>query len=330
MRKLSMKGKRRKSETSDGESEENGVASGVSGVTRTSDNEMDETDSEKSETTSRKSKSNNKRRSSRSRGKQNESVDESADNESQEKPAGSEQENGTANSKGGSSKRRKKDEKPVEKEKPATDDENNEDDEYEVEKVVAQRTIKGRRQFLVRWKGYGEDSDTWEQEKDLNCPQLIEEFLAEAGDDDKEEKPAEKTPKSGKSKQGKKSSKKVKKDEETKGTEEEGDDNDNEDKEFEVEKIIEVHFKKNKSREFLIRWKGFSSSDDTWEPEENLNCPELIEKFMEKVEKAKKTEARELRTNPTLTKHFTLGAHGRRHSRRHGDKQRVTYRGCDE
>lgn len=79
----------------------------------------------------------------------------------------------------------------------------------QVEKVVAQRTIKGRRQFLVRWKGYAEDSDTWEQEKDLNCPQLIEEFLAEAGD---EEPPAEKTPKSSKSK-GKKSPKKVKKDE---------------------------------------------------------------------------------------------------------------------
>ena len=75
--------------------------------------------------------------------------------------------------------------------------------------MVAQRTIKGRRQFLVRWKGYGEDADTWEQEKDLNCPQLIEDFLAEAAEDDA----AEKTPKPTKSKQTKKSSKKIKKDE---------------------------------------------------------------------------------------------------------------------
>lgn len=50
---------------------------------------------------------------------------------------------------------------------------------FQVEKLVEQRTIKGRRQFLVRWKGYGEDSDTWENEKDLNCDKLIEEFLAE-------------------------------------------------------------------------------------------------------------------------------------------------------
>jgi hypothetical protein len=49
---------------------------------------------------------------------------------------------------------------------------------------------------------------------------------------------------------------------------------------------MEVHFKKNGSREFLIHWKGFSHKEDTWEPERNLNCPELIEKFMEKVDKA--------------------------------------------
>lgn len=94
----------------------------------------------------------------------------------------------------------------------------------QVEKVVATRTIKGRRQFLVRWKGYAEDADTWEQEKDLNCPQLIEEFLAEQAEEESTEKsptekapaektPAEKTPKSTKSKPSKKTPKKAKKDE---------------------------------------------------------------------------------------------------------------------
>ena len=48
---------------------------------------------------------------------------------------------------------------------------------------------------------------------------------------------------------------------------------------------MEVHFKKDGSREFLIHWKGFSHKDDTWEPEKNLNCPDLIEKFMAKVDK---------------------------------------------
>lgn len=47
-----------------------------------------------------------------------------------------------------------------------------------MEKLVSVRTSKGSRQFLVRWKGYGESADTWENEKDLNCPELIQKFLA--------------------------------------------------------------------------------------------------------------------------------------------------------
>lgn len=52
---------------------------------------------------------------------------------------------------------------------------------------------------------------------------------------------------------------------------------------LQVERIMEVHHKKNGSREFLIHWKGWSSRFDSWEPESNLNCSELINKFMDKV-----------------------------------------------
>lgn len=95
-------------------------------------------------------------------------------------------------------------------------------------------------------------------------------------------------------------------------------------KEFEVEKIIEVRFKKNGTKDFLIRWKGFSAVDDTWEPEKNLNCPDLISKFMQKLEKVKTSEMRELRTNRAHTKRYTLATrdHGRRLSKRNIDKQR--------
>ena len=41
---------------------------------------------------------------------------------------------------------------------------------------------------------------------------------------------------------------------------------------------------KTGSREFLVRWKGWGPGDDTWEPEDNLDCPEIIEKFMDKWE----------------------------------------------
>lgn len=69
--------------------------------------------------------------------------------------------------------------------------------------IVGHRTIKGRRQFLVRWKGYSESSDSWENEKDLNCPKLIEDFLAnekESKDVKSTKTKATKTDKSKKSK----------------------------------------------------------------------------------------------------------------------------------
>lgn len=113
-----MKGKRKTFEKesekeSDGEqpSDENGVAS-----ISNSDNGSDDSASENKNTKSR----NKKKRSSRSRGKQEDQLDETPENEDQEKPAGSE--NGQK-----SSKRRKKDEK-----KPAAASEENEEDEYEV------------------------------------------------------------------------------------------------------------------------------------------------------------------------------------------------------
>jgi hypothetical protein len=50
--------------------------------------------------------------------------------------------------------------------------------------------------------------------------------------------------------------------------------------EWEVEKIINSRLhRRNKKLQFLIRWKGFPPSEDSWVPESDLSAPDLIEEL---------------------------------------------------
>ncbi|VDP13468.1 unnamed protein product, partial [Onchocerca flexuosa] len=58
------------------------------------------------------------------------------------------------------------------------------------------------------------------------------------------------------------------------------DDNNTGEETFVVEAILgERYNKKKKMKEYLLKWKGYSDAENTWEPETNLDCDELIAEF---------------------------------------------------
>jgi len=54
------------------------------------------------------------------------------------------------------------------------------EEEWEVERILNKRKVRGKDKYLVRWKGFTAESDTWEGRKNLeNAKEAIEEFEKE-------------------------------------------------------------------------------------------------------------------------------------------------------
>lgn len=50
---------------------------------------------------------------------------------------------------------------------------------FQVDRIVGERVIKNKVQYKVRWVGYGTDDESWENESQLDCPDMLEEYLQE-------------------------------------------------------------------------------------------------------------------------------------------------------
>jgi hypothetical protein len=64
-----------------------------------------------------------------------------------------------------------------------------EGDEYFVEEVVGWKIERGREFFLIKWAGYSDDYNTWEngQEKRREIPNMVADYFDELGVTDDED-----------------------------------------------------------------------------------------------------------------------------------------------
>lgn len=106
----------------------------------------------------------------------------------------------------------------------------------------------------MRWENFGPKDDTWQPKESLSCNDLLKEYHDEldAAILKREEAKLESELKAKKS-----------------------------NGEYEVDSIIDSKLVKGRAK-YRIRWKGWDESDDTWQFEDELNCPDLIRAFTKK------------------------------------------------
>lgn len=172
--------------------------------------------------------------------------------------------------------------KTMGKKKPASKEPGNaqsEPEEYSVEKVLDKRIRLGKVEYLLKWKGYPDEDNTWEPEENLDCPDLISEFEdnRKKKELEKKESPEKKRKQNGtedsttaSATSAKKKKKSVEDDTRPRGF----------DRGLEPEKIIGATDSSGELM-FLIKWKGSDEADLVPARQANHKCPQIVIQFYE-------------------------------------------------
>ncbi|XP_053553373.1 chromobox protein homolog 1 [Bombina bombina] len=145
-----------------------------------------------------------------------------------------------------------------------------EEEEYVVEKVLDRRVVKGKVEYLLKWKGFSDEDNTWEPEENLDCPDLIAEFLQ--SQKSAHEAEGSKRKADSDSEVGDENKPKKKKDEADKPR--------GFSRGFEPERIIGATDSSGELM-FLMKWKNSDEADLVPAKEANVKCPQVVISFYE-------------------------------------------------
>ena len=54
-----------------------------------------------------------------------------------------------------------------------------EEEVYDVERILNDRVVNGRKEYFIKWVGYPDEDNTWEDAKNIFSPELLEEYEQE-------------------------------------------------------------------------------------------------------------------------------------------------------
>lgn len=144
------------------------------------------------------------------------------------------------------------------------------EEEYSVEKILDKRVRNGRVEYYLKWKGYGDEDNTWEPESHLDCPDLIQGFEENRKKEDARKKEEKKRKSQAADDSTKKKKKSVEEDSRPRGF----------DRGLEAEKIIGATDSSGELM-FLMKWRGTDEADLVPARQANVRCPQVVIKFYE-------------------------------------------------
>lgn len=154
----------------------------------------------------------------------------------------------------------------------AAPQEEEEEEEYVVEKVLDRRVVKGRVEFLLKWKGFSDEDNTWEPHDNLDCPDLIAEYMQKHKEKEEKKKEGKRKIVSETSGDSEERGSKRKKEESEKAR--------GFGRGLQPERIIGATDSSGELM-FLMKWKNSDEADLVPAKEANVKCPQVVISFYE-------------------------------------------------